>query len=110
MEKQQLPKDSRQFDEHIDKLTPEQLKETERLLLPIVAQEDDANGFEAFYKLIFQVDMPKHVRKWTDELYEARKNKIGFSLQAFRGSTKTTFMIGYILFQMGKQPEKASMV
>ena len=110
MEKQQLPKDSRQFDEHIDKLTPEQLKETERLLLPIVAQEDDANGFEAFYKLIFQVDMPKHVRKWTDELYEARENKIGFSLQAFRGSTKTTFMIGYILFQMGKHPEKASMV
>jgi hypothetical protein len=97
-------------DNILDTLTEQQQLELEKQALAVLAQEDTVDGFICFYELMHGLIMPKHVKKWAETAYEAKAKGLGLALQAFRGSTKTTFVQTFLAFQMGKHPDKASMV
>ncbi|KKL58303.1 hypothetical protein LCGC14_2226740, partial [marine sediment metagenome] len=72
---------------------------------------DNPDGFDAFYSVIHNVQLPSHARVWIEEIYKARKdsNK-GTVIEAFRGSTKTTTMLTFVAFRIGLEPTKANLI
>ena len=54
----------------------------------VASNLDDANGFDAFYELVFSEPAPKHaIEEWIKPLYQAREEGKGVVIEAFRGST-----------------------
>jgi len=53
-------------------------------------KQDSPDGFQVFCELIRNRTMPRHVRKWAGELYDAKEEGDFFGNEAFRGATKTT--------------------
>ncbi len=72
---------------------------------------DNPDGFDAFYSVIHNVQLPSHARVWIEEIYKARKdsNK-GTVIEAFRGSTKTTTMLTFVAFRIGLEPTRANLI
>jgi hypothetical protein len=88
------------------------MKAAYKAALVLMAQAlDDAEGYEAFYELVFDRKLPKHAREWIEGIYEARAAGKGIVIQAFRGSTKTTTLtIGFTAWRIGKEPERANLL
>ncbi|MEX1247213.1 MAG: hypothetical protein WEA61_01920 [Anaerolineales bacterium] len=70
---------------------------------------DDPEGFERFYQLIFERELPAHARvDWVEPLYAARAADKGLVVEAFRGSSKTTTLsIAFSAFRLGQEPHKS---
>lgn len=94
----------------LDQYPEEQINAIYKKSLAFFATQDNVLGLESFYKLIYSVEMPEHVKFWCREYYRAREDGKGLSLQAFRGSTKTTFVQCVMCHQIGLNPTGASMV
>lgn len=89
-----------------------ELEAIEHQLLVQTAQDhDDAEGFFAFYKLIFGNDCPPHQRTIIKHIYNAKAQDKGALIFAWRGSWKTTTVsIGFVAFRIGKDPHRANLV
>src|SRR4051812_37338500 len=68
-------------------------------------QADTPDGYELFYTLIHNRQLPKHARRMVEHIYAARAAGEDAGLEAFRGSTKTTTVITFIAYQIGLHPE-----
>jgi phage terminase large subunit-like protein len=92
---------------YIESLTPEQIKATEELLLSVVARENDnVEGFSAFFEVITGRRLTKFAIDWIEQLYEAREQGKYFAIEAFRGSAKTTVLTSFLCFRIGHEPDK----
>jgi len=60
--------------------------------------------------LIWGRSVPRHVQDWADYLYDAWGGGKGLLLEAFRGSTKTTFGVSVLMHQIGLYPWKSNML
>lgn len=89
-----------------------ELEAIEAQLLTQTAQDNDnAEGFFAFYKLVFGNDCPPHQRRIVKHIYDAKNQDKGALIFAWRGSWKTTTIsIGFVAFRMGKDPHRANLV
>lgn len=95
----------------LENLTNTELDSMEKELLIGLAQNYfDADGFSAFYKLLFGIDPPTHVRYWMLEIFDAMAKKEHILLEAFRGSTKSTTLITFITFFIGHRPMESNLV
>jgi len=74
-----------------------------------IVWEDSPDGFKIFYGLVNNRALPRHAHKWTDDVWEARRTGKPLALEAFRGSTKTTFFRTLAAYLHGNHPEKAGM-
>ena len=76
-----------------------------------VVYSDTPNGYEVFYSIVFDRPLPKHARKWIEQLYAARAEDRARIFKAFRGSTKTaTFTHGFALYRTGLEPHKTGLL
>lgn len=99
------------LDEMVRNLTNEQIEAYIRAGLVEMARHDSVEGFSAFYEVIFGIPLPKHARKWVEELYKARKEGRGTVIKAFRGSTKTTTLtMGFTAYRIGNEPHKSNLL
>ncbi len=73
---------------------------------------NDPESFAAFYQLLWGRPLPPHAKEeWLPILYQARSEGIGTIIEAFRGSSKTTTLtITYLMFQIGKSPERSNLL
>jgi hypothetical protein len=78
-----------------------------------LAQKDDGlAGFEAFYRLVFGRELPRHAKaEWLPAIYQAKREGLGTVIEAFRGSCKTTTLtIAWVAFRIGHHPEKSNLL
>ena len=99
---------------NLDKLKAELLEKAQKnpeealkLFMRGGARKEDARGYSDFYELIMGVPLPPHCRRWAEIIFEAKEEKKGVVIEAFRGSTKTTFQDVLIAFLIGHNPHKA---
>jgi len=78
----------------------------------IARSANDPESFEAFYQLLWDRAIPPHAKaEWLRPIYQARAGNKGIIIEAFRGSSKTTTLtITYLMFQIGKSPEKSNLL
>jgi hypothetical protein len=81
-----------------------------QLALVRFAQEDNPDGFEAFYYLIYDRMPPPHVVGWIRDIYSGHAEGKDIVIEAFRGSTKSTTMEAFLAFRIGHDPEKTNLV
>lgn len=97
---------------HVAELSDDKAKIWEKMALVLLARQcDDADGYAAFYELIFGHKLLPYAHEWVERAYEAWEQGMGLLVRAFRGSTKTyTLNIGLTAWQVGKHPETASLL
>ena len=85
----------------------------EQFLRAIVARYFDSPvGFENFYQVVFDRELPEHaLNEWVKPIYSGRKKGLGTVVEAFRGSTKTTTLtIAWVAFRIGHEPQKSNLL
>lgn len=79
--------------------------------LILQAQQDTPGGFFAFYEGIHGMQPPPHVKAWVYEIYKAHDGGLGFSLNGFRGSWKSSALsVDLVSFRISKEPHKTNLV
>ena len=72
-------------------------------------------GFAAFYRLVHGNDLPKHARRWVEDIFQEcgaeEKQYEGVVLWAWRGSWKsTTISVTLTAFYVGHNPELTNLI
>ena len=75
-----------------------------------IVYTDTPEGFISFYSYIHNREMPRHAREWVHKIYEAKKEKKGICIEAFRGSTKTTVGTTFVAYRIGLEPQRANLI
>lgn len=76
-----------------------------------LAQQDTPEGFFAFYEGIHGMSPPPHVKDWVHSIYKAHNRGLGFTLNGFRGSWKSSSLsVDFLAFRISKEPHKTNLV
>jgi phage terminase large subunit-like protein len=76
-----------------------------------IIQSDTPDGYELFYNLVQNRPLPKHGKKWIEEIYGFCPPGEGIGLEAFRGSTKTTVVTNtFTAYQIGCYPKRRNLI
>lgn len=71
---------------------------------------DTPDGFASFFKKVSGYDLLPHSREQVEGLYRARAEGKFTGIEAFRGSAKTTVLVAFFAFRIGKEPHKANLL
>jgi hypothetical protein len=75
------------------------------------AQLDNPTGYAAHYEGIHGMNPPFHVAMWIIAIYKAHDEGLGFSLNGFRGSWKSSALsVDFVSFRISKEPFKTNLV
>ena len=94
-------------------MSSEEVQALRQVTLAEFARLDDSpESFSCFYELIHGREIPDHaINEWITPLYEAKENKRGIVIEAFRGSTKTTTVTNtFTAYRIGKEPHRANLL
>lgn len=87
-------------------LTDDEAEALRIALLAEKARRFDASGFEAFFELLFQMELPEHQLYAISESFKAYENGKGIVIEMFRGAAKTTvFNTALACFLLGHFPD-----
>lgn len=80
-------------------------------LLSIEAQQDNPEGFAAFFELLHGPPLHSEGRKWIENAYKAHKAGMGLAQECHREAGKTTvFSKFFMAFRIGHEPEKTNTI
>jgi hypothetical protein len=92
-------------------LPPDFIEDAGRQALASTAQEFSPKGFLAHYELITGTAPPKRVKRWTNKVFQAHDDGLGFVLRAYRGSWKTvTWGVVFVSFMISHFPEYTNVI
>lgn len=93
-------------------MTPEERLHQKRILLGIVAREESAAGYAAFYELIHDMQPPRHVtEQFLATVDEAVRQEKGALIRASRGFWKTDSMtVVWGAWQIGLHPTRSNVI
>lgn len=82
------------------------------LILPMYAREYSPFGYKAFYELVLDLPMPRHVMPWVQAMFDAvDQGLLGVIIMAFRGATKSTALSAiYTAFLTGNRSHGSSLI
>jgi len=79
--------------------------------LTALCRVDSPEGFCAFYEGLHGIKPPWQVVLWVKEIYEAHEQGLGYTLNGFRGSWKSTSLsVDFVAWRIAKEPQKTNLI
>lgn len=84
---------------------------TRKELVLIAQKNDNVEGFEAYFNVVFGLPLVDHARHWIDNCYISYSRGGGLVIYAHRDSAKTTVLThAWASWRIGKEPLKSSIL